>query len=103
MSAVSGRTRELSVASGEGDANEVFVEVRDTGPGFEPGELDRLFRPFYTTKSEGLGMGLPICRSIIEAHGGRLVAAPNMPYGAVFRFTLPVAAEAAQDSEPLVS
>lgn len=94
MSAVSDRPRELIIISRTGEANQVFMEVRDDGPGFGPGELDRLFRPFYTTKREGLGMGLSICRSIIEAHGGQLCAAPNAPYGAVFRFTLPVAAEA---------
>ncbi|MBV8455041.1 MAG: hypothetical protein JO122_00305 [Acetobacteraceae bacterium] len=79
------------------------MKVRDTGPGFEPDGLDRVFQPFYTTKPEGLGMGLAICRSIIEAHGGRFVAAPNEPHGAIFRFTLPVAAKVAEDSEIFVS
>jgi C4-dicarboxylate-specific signal transduction histidine kinase len=66
-----------------------LVAVRDSGSGFSKDHLSRLFEPFYTTKPDGLGMGLPICRSIIEAHGGRLWAAPNEPRGAVFQFTLP--------------
>jgi two-component system sensor kinase FixL len=64
--------------------------VHDTGPGLDPEQLDRLFQSFYTTKPEGIGMGLAISRSIVEAHGGRLSAAPNEPHGAVFRFTLPI-------------
>jgi len=82
--------RELTIASGRGEANDVFVEVRDTGPGLDPEKLDLLFQSFYTTKPDGIGMGLAISRSIAEAHGGRLSAAPNQPYGAVFRLTLPV-------------
>jgi signal transduction histidine kinase len=68
----------------------VCVEVRDTGPGFEPSTLERLFEAFYTTKSGGLGLGLSICRSIIEAHNGRLWAGPNLPRGAIFSFIVPV-------------
>src|SRR4051794_31276819 len=67
----------------------VLVIVRDSGPGLRPEDLDRLFSPFYTTKSGGLGMGLSICRSIIEAHGGRIWAAGNVSQGASFHFTLP--------------
>jgi PAS domain S-box-containing protein len=67
----------------------VRVGVRDTGPGLSPEGLSRLFEPFYTTKPEGMGMGLSICRSIIEAHGGRLWAIPCEPQGALFRFTIP--------------
>jgi signal transduction histidine kinase len=63
--------------------------VRDSGPGLEPAKLERLFEPFYTTKPGGMGMGLSICRSIIEAHGGRLWAEANEPRGAIFRFTVP--------------
>jgi signal transduction histidine kinase len=62
----------------------VPVEVRDSGPGFAPAALERVFEGFYTTKPSGLGMGLSICRSIIEAHGGRLWASPNVPRGAIF-------------------
>jgi C4-dicarboxylate-specific signal transduction histidine kinase len=90
MSGVGDRSRELTIASGEDDANAVFVEVQDTGPGLDPADLDRLFQSFYTTKPHGIGMGLAISRSIVEAHGGRLSAAPNQPHGAMFRFTLPV-------------
>ena len=66
-----------------------FVEVQDTGPGLDPEKLDRLFQSFYTTKPDGMGMGLAISRSIIEAHNGRLSAEPNKPRGAIFRLTLP--------------
>ena len=63
--------------------------MRDSGPGIDPEHLERVFDAFYTTKSSGVGMGLSICRSIINAHGGRLWAEVNTPRGAVFRFTLP--------------
>jgi signal transduction histidine kinase len=63
--------------------------VRDSGPGIDPKQVERIFEAFYTTKSSGVGMGLSICRSIIDAHGGRLCAEANKPKGAVFRFTLP--------------
>ena len=90
MSGVGDRPRELVVGSGRSDPNDVFVEVRDSGPGLDPANLNRLFDSFYTTKPDGMGMGLSISRSIVEAHGGRLWATPNEPHGAVFRFTLPV-------------
>ena len=80
--------RELVVSSGC-DVTDVFVEVRDNGVGLEAADCDRLFQSFYTTKEGGMGMGLSLSRSIIEAHGGRLSVAPNEPHGAVFRFTLP--------------
>jgi two-component system sensor kinase FixL len=93
MRAVQDRPRELIIASNGNDANQVAVEVKDTGVGFEAAgpAVDPLFQSFYTTKPGGMGMGLAISRSIVEAHGGRLSAAPNKPHGAVFRFTLPVA------------
>ncbi len=90
MSGVSDGMRELTIVSDKTASNHVFVEVQDTGPGLDQGQLDRLFQSFYTTKSDGMGMGLAISRSIVEAHGGRLLAAPNEPRGAVFRFTLPL-------------
>jgi len=68
----------------------VLITVRDSGPGVDPKSLDRLFDAFYTTKPQGMGMGLAISRSIIEAHGGRLWAMANASRGAVFRFTLPI-------------
>jgi PAS domain S-box-containing protein len=89
MSDVSGEARELLISTGKADANGVFVAVRDSGPGLAPAALDRLFEAFYTTKPAGLGMGLSICRSIIEAHGGRLWAEPNEPRGAIFQFLIP--------------
>jgi PAS domain S-box-containing protein len=89
MCAVSDQPRELVLVTGMNDANEVFVEVRDSGPGLDPTNVDALFRSFYSTKPDGTGMGLSISRSIVEAHGGDLSAEPNHPHGAVFRFTVP--------------
>ncbi|TMA87166.1 MAG: GAF domain-containing protein [Deltaproteobacteria bacterium] len=83
--------RELSITSRREGENEVFVEVRDSGPGFEAETLDRIFDPFFTTKPDGMGMGLSISRSIVVAHGGRLWAMANEPRGAVFQFALPAA------------
>jgi nitrogen fixation/metabolism regulation signal transduction histidine kinase len=80
--------RELLIST-EQDHRGVLVAVRDSGPGLDPPHLERVFDAFYTTKSSGMGMGLSICRSIIEAHGGRLWAEANEPRGAVFQFTLP--------------
>jgi C4-dicarboxylate-specific signal transduction histidine kinase len=90
MSGIGEGARELQISidavPSEGG---VRVGVRDTGPGLSPESLSRLFEPFYTTKPEGTGMGLSICRSIIEAHGGRLWASANVPCGTIFQFTLP--------------
>src|SRR5438477_1286812 len=80
--------RELLISS-RNEPDGVSVEVRDSGPGFAPAELDRVFEAFYTTKLSGLGLGLSICQSIIEAHNGRLWASPNVPRGAIFRFIAP--------------
>jgi signal transduction histidine kinase len=77
--------------------------VRDSGPGLEPTALERLFEAFYTTKPSGLGLGLSICRSIIEAHGGRLWASANMPRGAVFHFTVPGQLATPQAIQPSLS
>jgi C4-dicarboxylate-specific signal transduction histidine kinase len=88
MSGVDAR-RELRVTTANDPSGGILVAVRDSGSGLSMNDLNRLFEPFYTTKPEGMGMGLPICRSIIEAHGGRLWASPNEPQGAVFQFTLP--------------
>jgi signal transduction histidine kinase len=71
----------------------VLATVRDSGEGLDPAKLDDMFKAFYTTKSEGMGMGLAISRSIIEAHGGRLWAKPDEPRGAIFQFTLPTVQE----------
>ncbi len=80
--------RELLISS-RNEPDGVSVEVRDSGPGFVPADIDRVFEAFYSTKPRGLGLGLSICRSIIEAHNGRLWARPNVPRGAIFRFTAP--------------
>jgi PAS domain S-box-containing protein len=80
--------RELLISS-RNEPDGVSVEVRDSGPGFAPAALERVFEAFYTTKPGGLGLGLSICRSIIEAHNGQLWASPNVPRGAIFRFTAP--------------
>jgi signal transduction histidine kinase len=89
MSEASKGSRDLLISTAEDISNGVLVAVRDTGPGLNPESLERLFDPFYTTKPGGMGMGLSICRSIIEAHGGRIWAAANVPQGASFHFGLP--------------
>src|SRR5438132_11091709 len=81
--------RELSIASRREEANQVLVEVRDSGRGFQAETMERIFDPFFTTKIDGMGMGLSISRSIVVAHGGRLWAMANKPRGAVFQFALP--------------
>jgi C4-dicarboxylate-specific signal transduction histidine kinase len=85
--------RDLWVDSERLESTDVLIAVRDSGSGLDPQSLDRLFEAFYTTKPDGLGMGLAISRSIIEAHGGRLWATANAPRGAVFQFTLPTGGE----------
>jgi signal transduction histidine kinase len=87
--AESDEPRVLCVKSEIVENDAVMVSVADTGPGIGPQDIDRIFNPLFTTKTDGMGMGLSICRSIIEAHQGRLWVAPNNPQGAVFQFTLP--------------
>jgi len=94
MRDVGEKERELLISS-RNEPDGVSVEVRDSGPGFAPATLDRLFEAFYTTKPGGLGLGLSICRSIIEAHNGRLWASANLPRGASFQFALPAIANTA--------
>jgi PAS domain S-box-containing protein len=89
MSGLDAGPRELLIRSEPDAGGGVLISVRDTGPGLGPQSVDQLFEAFYTTKASGLGMGLSICRSIVEAHGGRLCASANEPRGAVFQFTLP--------------
>jgi signal transduction histidine kinase len=88
-SQVTDRPRELVILSFPAEAHRVAVAVVDSGAGIPAESADRLFDAFFTTKSTGMGMGLSICRSIIEAHGGRLTAANNAGRGARFQFTLP--------------
>ena len=89
MASVEAGARELLISTKQNETNGIVVAVSDSAPGIDPENLDRVFEAFYTTKSSGVGMGLSICRSIIEAHGGRLWADANKPRGAVFQFTLP--------------
>ena len=88
MGSVEVGPRELSITTQQ-DRTGALVAVRDSGPGIDPKDLERVFKAFYTTKSSGVGMGLSICRSIVDAHGGRLWAQANVPRGAIFQFTLP--------------
>jgi PAS domain S-box-containing protein len=90
MGSVEGQPRDLLICTEQHHAG-VLVAVRDSGPGIDPTLLERVFEAFYTTKSRGVGMGLSICRSIIDAHGGRLWAEANEPRGTIFQFTLPAA------------
>jgi PAS domain S-box-containing protein len=89
MASVKVGVRQLLISTEQNRADEVLVAIRDSGPGIEADRLERVFEAFYTTKSNGVGMGLSICRSIISAEGGRLWAEANKSRGAVFRFTLP--------------
>ena len=90
MAGVEDRPRELTIRSQPHDGEHVTLAVHDTGVGIDPNHLDRLFDAFFTTKADGMGMGLSISRSIVEAHGGRLWVTPNEPHGAIFHFSLPV-------------
>jgi C4-dicarboxylate-specific signal transduction histidine kinase len=87
--------RELQISTGKSESGDVLVAVRDSGPGLAPATHERLFDAFYTTKSTGLGLGLSICRSIVESHGGRLWASANFPRGAIFQFTVPACPDSA--------
>ena len=90
MRGVTERKRELTVSSTLAEPASVLVAVKDTGPGLDPAVAERMFQAFFTTKPDGLGMGLAICRSIVEAHGGRLWVSPRAPHGADVRFTVPL-------------
>jgi len=92
MGSVEEGARELSMRIERGQAGGgVLVEVGDSGAGIDPANHERVFEPFYTTKTSGVGLGLSICRSIIDDHGGRLWVSANKPRGALFHFTLPAA------------
>jgi PAS domain S-box-containing protein len=95
MQSVTDRPRELAIRSRQDETQQVLVSVTDCGVGISVEDADRLFNPFFTTKSGGMGMGLSICRSIMEAHGGRLWATANVPHGATLQLTLPVNAATA--------
>jgi PAS domain S-box-containing protein len=91
MSSVEDGTRELSIKTEQCQTGSILVAVHDSGPGVDPVNLERVFEPFYTTRTSGIGMGLSICQTIIHGHGGRLWMCANEPRGAVFQFTLPAA------------
>jgi signal transduction histidine kinase len=90
MSSVQDGARELSIRTEQRQTGGILVAVHDSGPGIDPGNLEQVFEPFYTTKTSGVGMGLAICQTIINGHGGRLRVSTNEPRGTVFHFTLPV-------------
>jgi C4-dicarboxylate-specific signal transduction histidine kinase len=89
MTGVTDRPRVLQVKSGINESGDVLIAVRDSGTGCSA-DRDSVFNPFFTTKANGMGMGLTISRSLIEGHGGRLWAEANVPNGAVFSFSLPI-------------
>jgi signal transduction histidine kinase len=89
MASVAGRPKELTIETRTEGADHVLVLVRDSGVGLNPEQADQIFDAFFTTKPEGTGMGLAICRSIVEAHDGHIWASAGSPHGAVFQFTLP--------------
>jgi signal transduction histidine kinase len=89
MSTVGDRARILRVKTEIHEFNNLLITVEDTGTGIDPKIINRLFDAFFTTKSEGMGMGLSICRSIIESHGGRLWMSPGQPHGSIFHVLLP--------------
>ena len=103
MRPITDRARVLKVSTKFVSGQGVLIDVADSGTGIDPKNVDGLFDAFFTTKPHGTGMGLAICRSIVEAHGGRLSAAPNEPHGAVFRFTVPVEDGSSPDSVLLAS
>ncbi len=90
LSGVADRPRILTIQADLDSPRTVHVAVQDTGPGIDPNRMKDVFAPLYTTKPHGLGLGLSISRSIIEAHGGHLGAIPNDEHGVTFQFTLPV-------------
>ena len=92
MKAVTDRPRVLRIHTKDYEGRAVLVAVQDTGVGLSLKQIEQIFETFYTTKPEGLGMGLSICRSIVEGYGGRLWAEPNGGPGATFQFTLPIEA-----------
>jgi signal transduction histidine kinase len=103
MKDITYRPRVLTVKSEVQPPNEVLVSVADSGTGIDPKDIDRIFNAFFTTKSNGMGMGLSICKSIIDDHGGRLWALPNLKYGSVFNISLPIDKVANQSGKPFAA
>ena len=89
MRGITDRARVLKLTSRALESNAVAVSIEDTGTGIDPGHIDRIFQAFFTTKSNGMGLGLAICQSIVESHGGTVTAGANVPHGSVFRINLP--------------
>ena len=89
MSANDGVARVLRVTTARDGEGQVLISVADTGGAIDPAMKERIFEPFFTTKPGGIGLGLSICRSIVEGHGGRLWVSQNEPRGSVFQFTVP--------------
>ncbi len=89
MSVILDRPRVLGILAQPSDGDCLLIAVEDTGPGLDPAVAARIFDPFFTTKPNGMGIGLSICRSIVEAHGGRFWASPRIPHGMIFQFTIP--------------
>jgi len=96
MSKVSYRPRVLTVKSETQPPNDVLISIADSGTGIDPKDIEHIFEAFFTTKSNGMGMGLSICKSIIEDHSGRLWASPNLKHGSVFNISLPISKAASQ-------
>ena len=92
-------SRQLTIATSHAEAESIEVAICDTGAGLAEEVLDRLFEPFVTTGAGGMGIGLSISRSIVQAHGGRLAATPNPDGGATFRFTLPTTPQIEEDHD----
>ena len=90
MRCIADRSRVLTIKSELHPPEAVLITFKDTGIGIDPKDADRIFAPFVTTKSSGMGMGLAICRSIVEAHGGRIWVTPGEPHGSVFHVSLPM-------------
>jgi C4-dicarboxylate-specific signal transduction histidine kinase len=99
MDLVTDRPRLLRVVSEPYEGLGVLVRVEDSGPGIDPGDANRMFKPFFTTKAKGMGMGLAICRGIAEAHHGKLWASPGARFGTVFQLVLPAAEQQARDGK----
>jgi C4-dicarboxylate-specific signal transduction histidine kinase len=95
MNAVPDRDSVLRIKTEANDAGDVLISIEDNGTGIDPANIGRMFEPFFTTKPQGMGMGLSICRSIVEAHGGTLTATPAADHGSVFKITLPTLEEEA--------
>jgi signal transduction histidine kinase len=103
MSSMREEARELLIYTEKEESNGALVAVRDSGPGLDLKSVDRLFEAFYTTKVRGVGTGLTVCRSNIEAHGGRMWAGENEPRGASFQFTLPLERDESVPAGPVGS